>query len=214
MISFFSYIILGGNMSYVISHRANGTKFMENTKEAILEIIKYSYVDGIEIDVRMTKDKKFILSHNDLIIDQNGIIKKISNTKYKDINKKITLLEDVLKSLKTNKYIVLDLKVTNKNTYRKNLMRLLRKHSNNYYLCSFDYDFLFELKKRYPSYKVGYLKGYFINSIKEKSILDFIFVHYISYKNEEGIWTLNKKEEIEKYKNKDIFIITDKPELF
>lgn len=199
---------------YIIAHRANGSAFKENTMNAIEEVIKYSYVDGIEIDIRMTKDKKFILSHTDFILDDFGIIKKISNTKYKDMNKKITLLESVLKNIKTNKYIVLDLKVTNKEIYRKNLMRLLKKYSNKYYLCSFNYDFVLDLKKRYPFYKIGYLKGYLINNIKEKSILDFIFVHYIDYKNEEGIWTLNKKEDIKKYKNKDIFIITDKPELF
>lgn len=203
-------------MPYIIAHRANGSKFKENTEQAILEVINYSYVDGIEIDIRMTKDKKFVLAHNEYFICKNKKVKKISNTKYKEIKecKEFSLLEDVLKKLKTDKYIVLDLKIVNKNTYRKNLMRLLKKYSNTYYLCSFEYEFLLDLKKRYPLYKIGYLKGYFLNIDKNKENLDFIFSHYLNYENEEGIWTINKEELIKKYKNKNIFIITDKPKSF
>lgn len=203
-------------MSYVIAHRANGSKFKENTINAILEVINYSYIDGIEIDIRMTKDKKFILSHNNYFITKDNNIKKISNMTYKEIKKykTFTLLEDVLKKLNTNKFILLDLKISNKDTYRKNLMRIIKKYSNKYYLCSFDYDFILDLKKRYPYYKSGYLKGYLINNKKDKSILDFVFSHYIEFKDEDGIWTVNKKDDINRFKNKDIFIITDKPELF
>jgi len=203
-------------MSYIVAHRGNGSKYKENTINAILEVINYSYVDGIEIDVRMTKDKKFILSHNNYFITKDNNIKKISNMTYKEIKKykNFTLLEDVLKKINTNKFILLDLKIKNKNTYRKNLMRMIKKYYNKYYLCSFDYEFILDLKKRYPYYKIGYLKGYLINNKKDKSILDFVFSHYIEYKNEEGVWTVNRSEDINKFKNKNIFIITDKPELF
>lgn len=201
-------------MSYIIAHRANGSNYKENTKEAILEVLHYDYVDGIEIDIHMTKDKKFVVSHNEVLLCANKSIKMISKEKYTQLKqcKNLPLLGDILKEIKTNKYILLDLKVSkNGLKYWKKLIRLLMKYPNNYYLVSFSYAFILRLKKQYPTYKMGYLKGYIMNLDKEKDILDGCFCYLYQYTNEEGIWTVNSKEEIRKWQEKDIFIITDKP---
>lgn len=202
-------------MAYVIAHRANGSKYLENTQEAVLFALEKEQVDGIELDVRMTKDKVFVLSHNGIIICENKSIKAISACFYDQIKncKKVDRLENILKEIQTKKKIVLDLKIdNNKKIYLKHLMKLLSQYPNNYYLCSFNYEAMLFLKKKYPNYKVGYLKGYYLNENKEKGILDFCFSHEKTYQNEEGIWTINQKEIFLKYKKKEVFIITDHPE--
>ncbi len=202
-------------MAYIIAHRANGGKYRENTKEAAKEVLAFPYVDGIELDVHMTKDKKFVLSHNAFIICKNLQIKNIKNATYEEIShcKKIDRLENVLDELCSKKIIILDLKImSKKKTFMRFFLRVLKKYKLTPYLVSFDYKFVKKIKKKRPKLKVGYIKGFFINQEKSKDNLDFCICHYKSYKNEEGIWTVNKYEEFKKYKNKDILIITDHPE--
>mgnify|MGYP003314764404 CR=1 FL=1 len=60
-------------MTKIYAHRGFSSIYPENSMEAIKEAIKYDYIDGIEIDVRMTKDKRFVLIHNRDINDvSNG----------------------------------------------------------------------------------------------------------------------------------------------
>jgi len=60
-------------MTKIYAHRGFSSVYPENSMEAIKEAIKYDYIDGIEIDIRMTKDKKFVLIHNRDINDvSNG----------------------------------------------------------------------------------------------------------------------------------------------
>lgn len=197
-------------MSYIIAHRANGTKYSENSLNAIKEVLKYKYVDGIEIDIRMTKDRKLVLSHNEYILCKNKI-KKISSSFYKDIKKcnDIPLLYDVLNEIKTTKYIFLDLKIDKyKTTYKRKLIKYLKKFPNNYYICSFNYKFLKKIKCSFNNYKICLFR--IINNYKND--LDHIFIYYKNYKNEDGVWTVNKKDIIKELKEKSIFIITDHPE--
>ncbi len=60
-------------MTKIYAHRGFSSIYPENSMNAIKEAIKYDYIDGIEIDVRMTKDKRFVLIHNRDINDvSNG----------------------------------------------------------------------------------------------------------------------------------------------
>ncbi len=202
-------------LAYIIAHRANGSKYKENTKEAILEVLTYPYVDGIEIDIQMTKDKKFIIEHNTFLLCNNKKIKSIKNSNYKDLKKckNITLLDEVLKEINTNKIILIDLKVNqDEKIYMNNYIKTINKYNHNIYTMSFNYDFVKKLKKKYPNLKVGYIKGFFLNQEKSKEYLDYEVVYYKNYKNEEGVWTVNKMEDFIKYNKKDILLITDKPE--
>lgn len=202
-------------MAFIIAHRGNGSKYKGNTKEAILTVSTYEYVDGVEIDVRMTKDKKFILSHSGYLLTDRGSFMKISNTPYAQIKKEknITRLEDVLKDFPKNKTLFLDLKIgKDDEKYLSSLLRTMKKYAGKYFFCSFDYAAMQSLKKKNPTLSVGFIKGYYINIEKEKGNLDFCITHYKDYKNEEGIWTVNKREVFEKFSKKDIWMITDHPE--
>lgn len=201
-------------MGYIIAHRANGGKYKENTKEAVLDVLTYPYVDGVEIDVHLTQDRKFVVHHNGFVLCENKRVLFIRKQKYRHLRKckRIDLLEDILKQLKTDKILLLDLKVYKEGIKEwKKLISLLKKYPNRYYLVSFSYPFIEKLKKKYPTYKMGYFKGYFMNLEKKKGVLDVCFSHYRQYKEEEGVWTVNRSEDVKRYKEKPIFVITDYP---
>ena len=49
----------------LIAHRGrNSSIFGENTKEGIFDSFNSSYVSGVEIDVRITKDNKIVVIHD------------------------------------------------------------------------------------------------------------------------------------------------------
>ena len=54
---------------FLIAHRANNNhEFSENSKNAIINVLSKDYIDGIEIDVRITKDKRLVLIHDPITI--------------------------------------------------------------------------------------------------------------------------------------------------
>ena len=60
-------------MTKIYAHRGLSRLYPENSLEAIKEASKYEYIYGIEFDVRMTKDKKFVVIHDkDITLVSNG----------------------------------------------------------------------------------------------------------------------------------------------
>lgn len=51
-------------MTKLYAHRGLSSIYPENSIEAVKEALKYDYIYGIEIDVRMTKDRKFVVIHD------------------------------------------------------------------------------------------------------------------------------------------------------
>lgn len=197
---------------YLISHRGNNKhKYIENTYEAINSSLKEEYIDGVEFDIRKTKDNKFVLSHS--MFNKEKIIE---NNKLKDL--KLEELENTLKKIKTNKIIIIDLKYERfkYKKYAYYLNKILKKYKYlNIYLCSFNYDLILYIKKRYK-YKSGLIISNILNKYKDYNSFDFISVNYRTYKqfkNALMIWTINDKTTLKKYQNEKVYVITDKPYL-
>lgn len=190
-------------MYKLIAHRAlDNHKYKENSIEAFINCLDKDYIDGIEIDVRITKDKKLILNHNSII--GNNLIKNQTLKQLKKYN--VTLLEDVLK-LNTNKIIVLDLKDKMKSEIKK----IIKKYNYlNLYICSFNYELVSDLLN--TNVKIGLIVGYFINKNKNYSKFDFLNVNYkekVKFNKEIMLWTINKYEDLKKINIKDFYLITD-----
>ena len=202
---FFIYFI-GDNMK-LIAHRANNEhKYKENTLNGILNCLKKDYIDGIEIDIRMTKDNYFVLHHN--MTYENHIIE---NRYLKDLN--LDELNNVLKKIKSNKILLLDLKCDNLDykKYGNNIIKILKKYKLNFYLCSFNYE-LSKYLKEITNYKIGLFVSNIINKNKNTSIFDFIAYNYKVYKKIKKtifVWTVNRGNIVNNFKDKDIYIITD-----
>ncbi len=194
----------------IIAHRGNDKVNKENSKKAILNSLNKKYIDGVEFDIRLTKDNKFIINHDPFY---GGYY--IKNTNSKTLQKLgLNTLEEVLSKINENKILLIEIKEENniKKT-AKHLYNTISKYKLNIYICSFNYTFLKYFHEKYKNIKCGLIIGAKIN--KKYIVNDFEF-NSISYKykgnipnKETFIWTVNKPEYI---KNKDENIITDNAE--
>lgn len=205
-------------MNKFIAHRGNNSDNCENDLECLKQVLNYDYVSGVEIDIRQTKDSKLVLSHNSFVRKDFNFyfifkttLKQLKrytyNVKGKTFN--IHTLKEFLSSIKTEKLILIDVK---DNINIDLLYKIIKKYSNlNIYICSFKYDLVFEIKRKYPHLKVGLIIGYKMNENKDITPFDFISVHYNSvdkYKKEHFVWTVNNSLILNNLKN-NLGIITD-----
>ncbi len=209
----------------LIAHRGKDHhSFRENTKDALLTSLNMPYIDGIECDVRMTKDKKIVL-HHDMTIqrtsDGSGFLKHKTLKELQKYNfgtkknpTQITELTSFLSKVSTKKVIVLELKNEDIEVedFVDRVVKICRKYPLNYYFCSFRYEILTYMKEKYPTLKVGIIVG---NGINEHHMNEFDFISinkrdYTASKKELFVWTINSEKEIEKFKQKEVYIVTDK----
>ena len=194
----------------IIAHRANDEIHKENTMESILNSLKIPYIDGIEIDIRMTKDYNFVIHHDPFYAGYY-----IEKTRLKTLQQKgLNSLEEVLEKINNKKILLIEIHEEKKNKLLLiKLNKLLKKYNLNYYLCSFNYDLLKTLKKQYPKYKTGLIIGIKLNTNHLENNFDFNSINYRHIekapKKETFVWTINNKETFNKVKNK-ANIITDK----
>ena len=187
-------------MYNLIAHRGVCEKGKENTKSAIKDALTKEYISGIEIDVRLTKDKKIVLCH-DITINRTsngtGLISKMTLKELKKYNfgtktkkEKIPTLNEILK-IETNKIILIEI--------------ILEK-----------------LKNKYPNLKCGLLTGTFINKNHKNHNFDFEIItsYNINKRNTNKIafiWALNTKkryQELKEIETKETYYIVDKPQKF
>lgn len=190
----------------LIAHRGlNNHQYSENSIKGCLDALNKEYIDGIEIDIRFTKDKKLIMYHNYLYN-----LKIVHKLNYDNLEK-IDLFEDLIKKVKGNKIILLDIKCEGNNykTMIKYLLKLLKKYPLNYYLCSFNYSLINYLKDK-TKYPLGIFITDLINRNKNYTDLSFLALSKNSYQDIDFplkfVWTINNKENINKYQ----YIITNK----
>ena len=215
-----------------ISHRGNdiGINYPENSKEAILEVLKRDYISGVEFDVRMTKDKKIVVVHDNTIAlssNGNGLISK---TKLKQLESynfgtitnplKIATLEEVLFNINSDKEIIIEIKEESMR-YKKVanvIYNIIKKYKDlNIKVCSFNYELIKYFKRKYPNIETGLLIGIKKNLDKENINFNFYSVSIINYKkyidyDDLYIWTINEKaifDDINKVITKDFSVISD-----
>lgn len=219
---------------YLISHRGIGNhNYAPNTKEAILEVLQYDYIDGVEFDIRMTKDQHLVIIHDpfiNLVSNGSGFVSHKTLNDLKRFNfgsdycySHISTLEELLVSVHTDKKIVIELKVEGKR-YKKLVdvfCNIIGEYLNlNLYVCSFHKKAMKYLKKKKLSLKVGLLIGFHLNNDAFYNHYDFISVSYgyldqISEGKETFMWTINDILEFLniKKRNLDVGVITDQASL-
>lgn len=221
-----SCIFYSGDRMKLIAHRGNTSdNYGENTKEAILSALEKNYIAGIETDVRMTYDQKFVLNHNVTIDHTSNGRGFVALMSLKELQKyqfgttehptKIAVLEDVLKAIHSDKLILLELKHETDlyDIYLKKLTKLLHKFSHlNVYLCSFHYDLILKMKTMNPKIPCGLIIGPLLNQNKDYNAFDFLAIEQHlrlpNTKKELFLWTVNKTIPNESVS----YLITDKPE--
>ncbi len=146
----------------LIAHRGlYNSDIKENTMEAFINAINNNY-DGIELDIRYTKDKEIVVLHDSFINRTSNGKGKLSAYSYKDLKKynfgskkvksKIPRLIDVVKKI-NNKIIFIELK---ENISSKDLNNVLTLNTTNtYYIFSFNKKYIeniSELKRGVVNY--------------------------------------------------------------
>lgn len=199
--------------------------YKPNTKSALLTAINLKFIDGIEFDVRITKDKKIVIIHDpiiDLVSNGHGIVKQM---KYKKLLKynfgtkenpcQISTLEELLVSINSSKIILIEIKEESKNIKEivDIIYKIIIKYSHlNIYIASFNYELIKCFKTKYN--KCGLIIGNHLNVDKLYNHFYFNMINY-QYKNrvkkkETFLWTINElKDDLNDY-----YIITDNPYLF
>lgn len=195
----------------IIAHRGNDGIHKENSLEAIINSLSKKYIDGVEIDVRLTKDKKLIINHDPFY---SGYYIGHTNTiKLQKLG--LNTLEEILSNVNNNKIIMIEIKVSDKEIKKitKTLIKTLNKYNLNYYICSFNFKFLKYFKNN-CSIKTGLIISSKINTKYLNNNFDFNSINILYNKKlptkETFRWTINTKKELDKIRIADN-IITDKP---
>jgi len=199
----------------------------KNYKENILSSFKSSFNKdfGIETDIHVTKDNKFICFH-DFTLNRTFKIKKsikdLSYQKLKDISKnkkaEIPLLKDLLKLSKDKYSLFIEIKPL----FSKKLLKKLIKETNKFKKCvfiSFKENNIYALLKIKKSTNVGlsFAPNTSIKTIVKKSknknvnclILDKYFINskkIQEIKKNKYFYTIKNKKEFLKYSNKNNLI--------
>lgn len=150
-----------------IAHRGlYNDSIKENTIEAFDNAFNSGY-DGIELDVRLTKDSVPVVIHDSFlsrVFDMKGLVRDYNYSEIKDIG--IPSLEEVLNKY-CNRVIIIELKE------KIDIIRYLN-NNNIYYISSFNYDYVSCFSKS-NNYKLGVI-NYVFNSGIDYSKLDFIMI--------------------------------------
>ena len=213
----------------IYAHRGlfDNKRIVENTikafKKALIENI------NIELDIRVTKDRKLVVFHDKNIKRLTGINSKISDLTYKelknikllDTNDTVPLLVDVLSLVKGRVSLLIEIKQSLSNRVLKDLDRLLLDYNGKVLLQSFNpfmlrklslsslnrYDSGILLTNDYNGFKRSLYNVFTYKYLIKQKYISFISspkelvlkVKNISNK-ELYIWTIKTKEEFIEYK--------------
>lgn len=207
----------------LIAHRGKLTKNgIGNSKQSFLNALSKSYIAGIECDVRLTKDLEVVVLHDpiiDFVSDGIGIVKYMTLQELKQYqfgNESILTLKELLKSIHSDKTILIELKEEREELARK-VVEIIENYSGlNIIIVSFWETNLKYIKKIKPTIEVGLLIGYALNKDKLYNHFDYNFFSYhyidqIDMNKKLGYFTINQKEQLLKLleRRHDIDIITD-----
>ena len=156
------------NRPLVFGHRGSPTHITENTLASFEKAIEKG-VDGLEFDVRLSKDKKIIIFHDADLKRLAGVNKKIQELTFSQLqeielkqNQTIPLLDDFAPFLDKIKVVNIEIKsngILKGHNIIKPLIQFLDKHNINEkcIVSSFNPLILLRLKLKRPKTIIGYL---------------------------------------------------------
>ena len=207
----------------IYAHRGVHEKELENSYEAFKIAIDRSL--PIELDVRLTKDKKVIVYHDKSLKRLFEINEKIRDLKYKKIIKltdnKVSRLEEILNLINGEVPVIIEVKKSTKDyKLEKELVKILDKYDGVFAVKSFNRKTMLWFKRNREDYVRGLLVHNNIKTIFDRYRLyrtikkvdpDFLSVshrllnhRYIQrYRRRMKVlaYTIKDKETFDKYKN-------------
>ena len=209
-------------MVKIIGHRGASDDAPENTISSIKEAFVQG-ADGVEVDIRLTKDKKVVCIHDKNTIRTTGLSLEVKNTNYRELknldagswkgaawkDESIPSLEEVLKEVPINKEIFIEIKTSLEIIDPLISLVLSSKiMQKNITMISFNAEVIKEIKLRLPKVRCNLLTA-FDPSYNEKDLPQLL-----KKIDADGVGVQNHakltKDFIEKIKNinKDVHVWT------
>ena len=222
------------NRLFIFGHRGSPLLTTENTILSFKKALDQG-VDGLEFDVRCTKDKKVIIFHDSDLNRLAGLNKKIKNLTYKELQEinlkrgeKIPLLDDFEELL--DKKVVINIEIKSDSFFSgygavSPILLFIEKHNlqNRCIVSCFNPLVLIKLKAKRPQTIIGYLYNTSVplhgwcNVIWMRSVRpDNLHVHYdfldtwaVRWAKKQGIkvnsYTVNDRKTYEKIKKLNVY---------
>lgn len=216
----------------LIAHRGKVDRDdISNSKVAILKALGKSYVDGIECDVRLTKDLEVVVIHDpviDFVSNGTGIVKQMTLKQLKKyqfgtsrFSESVLTLKQLLRSIHSDKLILIELKDHDERLVCA-VDKIIRKFPQLHIIVISFYSFLLtSFRKINRHIETGLLVGYFLNQDKiendfDYNLFSFHYLDQIDMDKKLMYFNINRKGELEEIikKRNDIYIITDCSSLF
>ncbi|TLG79616.1 glycerophosphoryl diester phosphodiesterase membrane domain-containing protein [Vagococcus zengguangii] len=241
VMTFFNYSYLTNNVyapsTLIISHRGVTENAIENTKSAIIAA-KEADADMVEIDIQQTKDREFVLFHDETLRRLGGSSQKISDLTLEEVQAitlqegrmkdKIPTLEDVLTLADDlNLRLLIELKFTEEADGRNEaeLINLLydRDLLSRHYVQGLNQTQIESFEVGAPAVNTGFIVAFNLGSLPKTSA-DFMVMEEFSFnqnnletahKRQQQLfaWTINKQSLMRKYISMGAdAIITDYPD--
>ncbi|MEQ9763700.1 glycerophosphodiester phosphodiesterase [Streptococcus sp. ZJ151] len=219
----------------IIAHRGYVDEAVENSIEG-LKASKKAGADMVEIDVLMTKDKQFIINHDDNLRRLTGQAKRVSQSKAQDIigqtlrqnehTSQIVSFKTFLEEAqKINLPLLIELKPTrHQPDYAEYFLKELSRvsHHPKHQFMSQDLNLIETIEDKRPDLKTGHVITFqFGDFISDK--VDFYALEEFSYTNHIAklahdkhkdlyVWTINDQKQLTTYLQAPIDgMITDYP---
>ena len=187
----------------IIAHRGASFYAPENTISAFDLAVSFG-VDGLEMDVHMTKDKKIVIIHDDSTGRTGSKNFRINKSKFETLKRvdvgswfdekfkgeKIPLLESVIE--RTPNYLDLYVEIKSGTEILDSICELVAnfgERKEKFIFFSFNYEVVYDLKRILPDCKVLWIVEYGYNVPHEKGMYSKTFKK-IEDANLDGISTL------------------------
>lgn len=170
----------------IIAHRGiYNNNILENTKDSFVKAINKNLI--IEFDVRLTKDNKVIIYHDEdlnRLFNINKLIKDLTLKEINNISSHILTLEEGLNIIDSKVPILIEIKSEDLNNNIIDLtMKILSKYKGKYGIQSFNPYVIYYLKKHYNYVLRGQLSSSFKNkkmNIIKKMILKNMLLNFMT----------------------------------
>ncbi len=217
------------NKPLIIAHRGESARAPENTNASV-NLAWQSGDDAVEIDVRLTRDKKLVVIHDATTKRTGNLNKRISKTPlkllrkidvgiFKDArwkNEQIPTLEEILMGMPDSALLFIEIKSGMEIIeYITNIFKKIRPDNNSIKFISFNSSLLKNLKEKLPLYEyfLLYQKNFplFPRTIKslikivKKNDLDGLDLDYKLLRNPDDVLEI-KKEGLKLY----VWTVNDK----
>ncbi len=162
----------------IFAHRGYSLKYPENTLTAFKKAFEIG-ADGIELDVRLSKDGKIYVFHDKDMLRIFGVDKKGRELLFEEIEsfryrgERVPSLEEVLDIIPTGKWVIVEIKEFDAGEIAVQLV-IEKGLKDRAIFSSFNHNLIKELKYHHPNLNFAFLLDERYREVDPKALVDYI----------------------------------------